>query len=73
MLRGISRFIVRLIRVDRPPDCTALEAGYQAATRELWRADLAAAWDTIETEDWPASRAEADTVGISAAFDVLDA
>ena len=33
---------------------TPLEAGYQAATRESWRADLADTWDAIETEDWPA-------------------
>ena len=41
MLRGISRFIARLTRVDRRPDCRVTS--------------------------------EADTVGISAAVDVLDA
>ena len=54
ILRCIGRFIAGLIRIDRQPDRATLEAGYQAATRELWRADFADAWDAIETEDWPA-------------------
>ncbi len=53
ILRCISRFIVRIIRLGRQPARTALEDGYRAATREPWRADLADTWDAIETEDWP--------------------
>ncbi len=54
ILRCIGRFIARAVRIHRRPDRATLEAGYQAATRESWRADLADTWDAIETEDWPA-------------------
>jgi len=54
ILRCSSRFTARAAGIRLQPDRAALEPGYQAATRESWRADLADTRDAIETEDWPA-------------------
>ena len=53
--KKISAFIEDAVRMRLYPDRANLDAAYQAARRERWRADLSAEWAGTETESWPES------------------
>ena len=64
ILRYISRFIARAVRIHLQPDRATLEAGYQAATRESWRADPRGHVGRNRNRGLArVTKAEADTVG----------
>lgn len=53
--KKISAFIEDAVRARLYPDPTVLDAAYQAARREKWRAELSAEWSVTDTEGWPES------------------
>jgi hypothetical protein len=53
--KKISAFIEDAVRARLYPDQTVLDAAYQAARKERWRAELSSAWAVTETESWPES------------------
>jgi hypothetical protein len=53
--KQISRFIEQAVRSSLRPSLAELEAGYQAAAKETWRAELGQEWDDASFGDWPAS------------------
>ena len=57
--KKISAFIEDAVRARLYPDQTTLDAAYEAARKERWRAELSSEWAVTETESWlsPASSA----------------
>jgi hypothetical protein len=53
--KKISAFIEDAVRARLYPDRTALDAAYEAARKEKWRAVLSSEWAVTETERWPES------------------
>jgi hypothetical protein len=53
--KKISAFIEDAVRARLYPDQTILDAAYEAARREAWRAGLSSEWAVTETESWPES------------------
>ena len=51
--KRLSAFINAAVRVRLGPNRAALDQAYQAASREVWRRELADVWVTTETEQWP--------------------
>lgn len=51
--KRISAFIEEAVRAKLGPDRQALDAGYQAASRETWRRDLEDDWAATEVDAWP--------------------
>ncbi len=51
--KGISRFINDAVRARLDPDRTTLDEAYKAASRKLWRKQLADDWSATEIEGWP--------------------
>jgi len=51
--KKLSAFISRAVRARLHPDVRALNAAYQAARKEKWRAGLAEDWKHVDDEDWP--------------------
>ena len=53
--KKISAFIEDAVRARLYPDQAALDAAYEAAGKEGWRAELSSEWAVTETESWPES------------------
>jgi hypothetical protein len=53
--KKISAFIEDAVRARLYPDRTTLDAAYEAARKEGWRAKLSSEWAVTETERWPES------------------
>jgi hypothetical protein len=53
--KKISAFIEDAVRARLYPDRTTLDAAYEAARKEGWRAKLSSEWAVTETEGWPES------------------
>ena len=53
--KKISAFIEDAVRARLYPGPTVLDAAYQAARKEKWRAELSSEWAVTETEGWPES------------------
>lgn len=51
--KKLSAFITAAVRARLHPDARALNAAYQAAAKERWRAGLAEDWKHTEDEGWP--------------------
>ena len=51
--KKLSAFISRAVRAKLHPDAKALDAAYQAASKERWRASLEEEWKDIDDEGWP--------------------
>ncbi|OGW51532.1 MAG: hypothetical protein A2V62_07605 [Nitrospirae bacterium RBG_19FT_COMBO_58_9] len=51
--KKLSAFISRAVRAKLHPDAKALDAAYQAASKERWRAGLDEDWKHVDAEDWP--------------------
>ena len=51
--KKLSAFIAEAIRAKLHPDAKALNAAYQAASKEQWRANLDKDWKHVDDEGWP--------------------
>jgi Arc/MetJ family transcription regulator len=51
--KKLSAFISGAVRARLRPDGRALNAAYQAARKETWRASLAEDWKHVDDEGWP--------------------
>ena len=51
--KKLSTFISKAVRAKLYPDAKALDAAYQAASKERWRASLEEEWKDIDDEGWP--------------------
>ena len=51
--KKLSAFIAAAVRARLHPDARALNAAYQAAGKERWRAGVADDWKHIDNEGWP--------------------
>ena len=51
--KKLSAYISKAVRAKLHPDAKALDAAYQAASKERWRAGLDEDWKHVDAEDWP--------------------
>jgi predicted CopG family antitoxin len=51
--KKLSAFIEGAVRAKLHPDAKALNAAYQAASKEGWRAGFAEEWKHTDDEGWP--------------------
>jgi Arc/MetJ family transcription regulator len=51
--KKLSAFIAGAVRAKLHPDAKALNAAYQAASKERWRASFDEDWKHIDEEGWP--------------------
>ena len=51
--KKLSAFISGAVRSKLHPDAKALNAAYQAASKERWRARFDEDWKHIDDEGWP--------------------
>ena len=51
--KKLSAFISGAVRARLHPDAKALNAAYQAASKERWRTSLDDDWKHIDDEGWP--------------------
>jgi hypothetical protein len=51
--KKLSAFISRAVRAKLHPDAKALNAAYQAASKERWRTSFDEDWKHIDVEGWP--------------------
>lgn len=51
--KKLSAFISGAVRARLHPDAKTLDAAYQTASRERWRAGLAEDWRHLDDEGWP--------------------
>ena len=51
--KKLSAFIAGAVRARLHPDARTLNAAYQAASKEKWRAGLADDWKSTDDEGWP--------------------
>jgi len=51
--KKLSAFISGAVRARLHPDAKTLDAAYQAASKERWRAGLAEDWRHLDDEGWP--------------------
>jgi hypothetical protein len=57
--KKISAFIEDAVRARLYPDQTTLDAAYEAARKERWRAELSSEWAVTATESWPSPASSA--------------
>ena len=51
--KKLSAFISGAVRARLHPDAKALNAAYQAASKEQWRANMDKDWKHVDGEGWP--------------------
>jgi hypothetical protein len=51
--KKLSAFISGAVRAKLHPDAKALNAAYQAASKERWRTNLDQDWKHVDDEGWP--------------------
>ena len=51
--KKLSAFISKAVRAKLHPDAKALNAAYQAASKERWRTNLVEDWKHVDDEGWP--------------------
>jgi predicted CopG family antitoxin len=51
--KKLSAFIAGAVRARLHPDAKALNAAYQAASKERWREGLDEDWKHVDDEGWP--------------------
>lgn len=49
----LSTFIIEAVRAKLHPDAKALNAAYQAASKERWRKSFDEDWKNVDDEGWP--------------------